>query len=108
MRDLPGPAGARGGRAPGQRLGYLAEFATAQLEGLAHLVLVDAASPVSFFAYPGKPSDLVPAGCAVHELAGPADDAVAALAALVDALDARPSRASVAGRRAARRRPPAP
>ena len=25
-------------------------------------------SPVSFFAYPGKPSDLVPAGCEVHVL----------------------------------------
>ncbi len=80
---------------PVERLGYLAEFATAQLEGLAHLVLVDAASPVSFFAYPGKASDLVPPGCAVHHLAGPADDAVATLAALVDALDAPRAAGSV-------------
>jgi acetolactate synthase-1/2/3 large subunit len=72
------------GRVPVERLGYLAEFATAQLDGLAHLVLVDAASPVSFFAYPGRPSDLVPDGCTVHTLAGPADDAVGALAALAD------------------------
>ncbi|HEY5154125.1 MAG TPA: acetolactate synthase large subunit, partial [Acidimicrobiales bacterium] len=36
------------------RLGYLAEFAAMQLDGLRHLVLVDAPSPVSFFAYPGK------------------------------------------------------
>jgi len=42
------------------RLGYLAEFAQAQLAGVQHLVLVDAKAPVSFFAYPGKPSDLVP------------------------------------------------
>ncbi len=77
------------GLVPVERLGYLAEFATAQLEGLAHLVLIDAASPVSFFAYPGRPSDLVPEGCTVHELAGPADDAPGALAALVDALDVR-------------------
>jgi acetolactate synthase-1/2/3 large subunit len=77
------------GLVPVERLGYLAEFATAQLEGLAHLVLIDAASPVSFFAYPGRPSDLVPEGCKVHELAGPAHDAPGALAALVDALDIR-------------------
>jgi acetolactate synthase-1/2/3 large subunit len=76
------------GVVPVERLGYLAEFAMAQLDGLAHLVLVDARSPVSFFAYPDKASDLVPDGCAVHELAGPHDDAAATLAALVDALDA--------------------
>ncbi len=74
------------GRVPVERLAYLAEFTAMQLEGLRHLVLVDAASPVSFFAYPGKPSDLVPDGCTVHRLAGPADDAAAALAALVDEL----------------------
>jgi acetolactate synthase I/II/III large subunit len=73
---------------PVERLGYLAEFATAQLDGLAHLVLVDAPSPVSFFAYPGKASDLVPPGCEVHHLAGPDDDAAATLVALLDALDA--------------------
>ncbi len=81
---------------PVERLGYLAEFAAAQLDGLAHLVLVDAASPVSFFAYPGKASDLVPPGCQVHELAGPGDDAAATLVALLDALDA--PRAAPGGR----------
>ena len=70
------------------RLGYLAEFAAMQLDGLAHLVLVDAKSPVSFFAYPGKASDLVPDGCQVHVLAAGSDDAVAALEALADAVDA--------------------
>ncbi|AMC66043.1 acetohydroxyacid synthase large subunit [Mycobacterium tuberculosis variant africanum] len=37
---------------------------------------------MSFFAYPGMPSDLVPAGCEVHVLAEPggAADALAALA----------------------------
>src|SRR5205085_11514429 len=43
---------------------------------------------VSFFAYPGKKSYLVPDGCEVHELASPTDDATASLLALVDALDA--------------------
>jgi acetolactate synthase I/II/III large subunit len=50
------------------RLGYLAEFAVAQMQGLRHLVCVDTRSPVSFFAYPGKPSELVPEGCEVHHL----------------------------------------
>jgi acetolactate synthase-1/2/3 large subunit len=70
------------GRPPVDRLAYLAEFAALQLEGVRHLVLVDAKSPVSFFAYPGKRSDLVPDGCTVHRLAGPEDDVAAALAAL--------------------------
>jgi acetolactate synthase-1/2/3 large subunit len=74
------------GRVPVERLAYLAEFTAMQLDGLRHLVLVDAASPVSFFAYPGKPSDLVPEGCTVHRLAGPGDDAAAALAGLVEEL----------------------
>ncbi len=79
---------------PVERLGYLAEFAAAQLDGLAHLILVDAPSPVSFFAYPGKASDLVPPGCEVHHLAGPQDDAAATLVALLDALDAPRAAAS--------------
>jgi acetolactate synthase-1/2/3 large subunit len=76
------------------RLAYLAEFAQMQLDGIRHLVLVDAAAPVSFFAYPGKASDLVPEGCTVHVLAAPGDDAVGALAQLADELGAtaEPSR----------------
>lgn len=52
-----------------ERLAYFAEAAAAQLDGAKHLVLAGAKSPVSFFAYPGMPSDLVPAGCEVHVLA---------------------------------------
>jgi acetolactate synthase-1/2/3 large subunit len=65
------------------RIPYFAEAVVAQLEGAKHLILAGAASPVSFFAYPGKPSDLVPEGCSVHVLAGP-NGAAAALAALAD------------------------
>ena len=71
-----------------ERLAYLAEMAQAQLDGVGHLVLVDAKSPVSFFAYPGKASDLVAAGCIVHTLARPGEDAAAALAALAEAVGA--------------------
>lgn len=66
-----------------ERLAYFAEAAEAQLAGARHLLLVGAASPVSFFAYPGRPSDLVPEGCTVQRLAG-STGATEALAALSD------------------------
>jgi acetolactate synthase-1/2/3 large subunit len=68
------------GRVPVERLAYLAEFASAQLADTRHLVLVDAKAPVSFFAYPGKPSDLVPEGCEVYALG--VDDLDALVAAV--------------------------
>ncbi len=70
------------------RLSYLGEFATAQLEGVDLVVLVDAASPASFFAYPNMPSDLVPAGTEVLVLDGPDGDAAASLEGLALALEA--------------------
>ncbi|MBF6556588.1 MAG: acetolactate synthase large subunit [Acidimicrobiales bacterium] len=74
------------GRPVVERLAYLAEFTAMQLEGIRHLVLVDARPPVSFFAYPGKASDLVPDGCIVHRLVGAADDMGAAVEGLADLL----------------------
>ncbi len=71
-----------------EQLAYFPELASVQLGGLKHLILVDAKAPVSFFAYPGRKSYLVPDGCEVHELAGPDDDVVASLQALAEALDA--------------------
>jgi acetolactate synthase I/II/III large subunit len=64
------------------RLAYFAEAAAAQLDGAGHLVLAGAASPVSFFAYPDRLSDLAPEGCEVHVLAEHtgATDALVALA----------------------------
>jgi acetolactate synthase-1/2/3 large subunit len=64
------------------RLAYLAEFAVAQLGDVRHLILAGARAPVSFFAYPGQPSSLVPAGCRVHLLASPGDDVRGALTTL--------------------------
>jgi acetolactate synthase-1/2/3 large subunit len=76
------------GLPPVERLAYLAEFAGMQMEGLKHMILVDAKPPVSFFAYPGKPSYLVPEGCEVHVLARDTDDAPGALEALAEATGA--------------------
>jgi acetolactate synthase-1/2/3 large subunit len=74
------------------RLAYLVEFAASQLAGTTHLILAGASAPVSFFAYPGKPSTPLPPHCHVHVLAEPGDDVAGALAALADrvAPDAMP------------------
>ncbi len=71
-----------------ERLYYWPELASVQLEGLEQLILVDAAPPVTFFAYPGKKSSLVPDGCEVRELSPPASDVLGSLEELVEALDA--------------------
>jgi acetolactate synthase-1/2/3 large subunit len=83
------------------RLAYPAEIAMAQLGGVRHLILAGARAPVSFFAYPGKPSSLVPEGCQVHQLAGAGDDVCGALAALADlaAQMPNPCHSSRGGRR---------
>lgn len=67
---------------PVERLAYLAELAAFQLDGLKHLIVVDAKEPVSFFAYPGKASYLVPDGCEVIVLAAAGQDCVGALESL--------------------------
>jgi len=71
-----------------ERLAYFSEMAQSQLDGVRHLILVDTTSPVSFFAYPGKASDLVPDGCTVHTLARPGEDAAGALESLAEAVGA--------------------
>ena len=62
------------GLPPVERIAYLDELAAVQLSGYEHLILVDAKAPVSFFAYPGKQSYLVPDNCQVHELASSSHD----------------------------------
>ena len=71
-----------------ERIAYLAEMAGVQLADVRQLILVDAKAPVSFFAYPGKTSYLVPDTCTVHSLATPEQNVLASLEKLADALDA--------------------
>ncbi|HET8931433.1 MAG TPA: acetolactate synthase large subunit, partial [Acidimicrobiales bacterium] len=79
----------RGGGLPAiERLGYLAEFAQMQLEGVTRLIVIDTTAPVSFFAYPGRPSDLVPEGCEVIRFEPDGNDPVAILDALADRVGA--------------------
>jgi acetolactate synthase-1/2/3 large subunit len=69
-------------------LPYFAEGVAAALEGVRQLVVVGTQPPVSFFAYPDRPSWLTPEGCEVCILARPEQDAPAALEALADELGA--------------------
>ncbi len=71
-----------------ERIAYLAEMAAVQLKGVERLILVDTKAPVSFFAYPGRRSDLTPEGCAVETLAAPDQDAVGSLKKFAIALGA--------------------
>jgi acetolactate synthase-1/2/3 large subunit len=96
------------GRPSFDRLGYFAEMAEAQLAGARHLVLAGAASPVAFFAYPERPSDLVPPGCQVHVLAAPDEDGPAALAALAERLAHKKHKKESVAAHAVQANPPAP
>jgi acetolactate synthase I/II/III large subunit len=72
-----------------QRVPYVVDSAVAMLKDYTHIVLVGAKPPVGFFAYPGKPSLLAPAGCEFSTLATVGEDIVSALQALADELDAQ-------------------
>jgi acetolactate synthase I/II/III large subunit len=71
-----------------RRIPYVVDSALALLKDYSHIVLVGAKPPVSFFAYPGKPSLLASPDCEFSTLATVEDDIVAALQGLADELDA--------------------
>ena len=80
---------ARGvGRVPTERLAYFGEAATEQLAGIDLLVLAGTKAPVSFFAYPDKPSVLAPETATQCTLVDRDSDALDALTRLADYLDA--------------------
>lgn len=70
------------------RMQYFGEMALKDLEGVDLMVFAGTTQPVAFFAYPNRPSVLVPDGCATLTLAARTEDAVVGLAALADALGA--------------------
>ena len=83
------PRMARGrGRVPVDRMPFVVDMALQVFAGLKHVILVGAKPPVGFFAYLGKPSLMVPEGCAIHSLVRPEQDAVAALQWLADEIGA--------------------
>ena len=79
------------GRVPVERLPYFGEQAADFLKDIDTLVIVGSKAPVSFFAYPGKPSELVPSDATITLLADPRTDALDALTRLADMLNAPPA-----------------
>jgi acetolactate synthase I/II/III large subunit len=77
------------GRVAVERVPYPIDQALALLAPLRHMLLIGSAEPIAFFAYPGKPSRVVPESCEVHKLCEPETDLVATLAALADAVGAK-------------------
>lgn len=72
------------------RIPYPIDMALASLAGFDRAVLVETVEPVAFFAYPARPSLLLPEGCRTETLAGRDQDGLAALADLVGATAASP------------------
>jgi acetolactate synthase I/II/III large subunit len=80
------------GRAAVERVPYAVDAAVARLASYRRVVLAGARDPVAFFAYPGKPSLLLPPEAATIVLGWPDEDVVGGLAWLADELDAPPVR----------------
>ncbi len=76
------------GRFAPDRMMYFGEMALADLEGVDLMVLVETVTPVAFFAYPDRPSVLVPEGGETATLASRSEDGVAAMHHLADRLGA--------------------
>ena len=92
------------GRVALERLPYFAEQIVEFLKETELLILIGTKPPVSFFAYPGRPSWCTPGACRILSLAEAHEDGVAALEAVADALGAPREPA----RRAALKRPDLP
>jgi acetolactate synthase-1/2/3 large subunit len=81
------------GRVPLERIPYYVPSALSFLSGFKNIVTVETREPIAFFSYPGSPSLLKPADCAVHPLVLPEEDSVAGLEMLIDVLGAQNTQA---------------
>jgi acetolactate synthase I/II/III large subunit len=91
------------GRVQVNRIPYVVDQALRVMEAAGNLVLVGAREPVAFFAYPNKPSLLMPKEARSTKLAGVDEDMEAALEALaieLDALNTPPAGIAAARRQA--------
>jgi acetolactate synthase-1/2/3 large subunit len=83
------------GRVAVSRLPYPVDQALDMLKDVKHLILLGSRTPVAFFAYPNKPSLLVPKDCQSHLLASRAEDIAKALEWLADEVGARAEKAPI-------------
>jgi len=86
------------GRVVIDKLPYFGEVAAEFLAASHTIVTCGTEPPVAFFAYPGKPSALAPSAANIVRLAGMREDALAALTALADLLDAPAQPADIQAR----------
>ncbi len=93
------------GRVMIDRVPYGVDLAIKTFEDTEQLILIGAKTPVAFFAYPGKPSVLVPETCKSIALTRPDDDLGLALEALADAVGAAPSTPVLVSQRSATQLP---
>ena len=75
------------GRVAIERIQYPIDIALKQLETVKNLILLGTKVPVAFFAYPNKPSVLIPDSCRVFQMADIDMDLGYAVEALADELD---------------------
>jgi acetolactate synthase-1/2/3 large subunit len=81
------------GRPAINKIPYPINAAIASLAPYSCAILVETVPPVAFFAYPDRPSLLLPEGCDTIALTGVDGDGPAALAALADRIGAKPAKA---------------
>ncbi|HUG58828.1 MAG TPA: acetolactate synthase large subunit [Candidimonas sp.] len=74
------------GRVTIDRVPFSVDLALKTFADTEQLILIGAKTPVAFFAYPDKPSVLVPDTCKSIALTEPGDDVVQAIDALADAI----------------------
>ncbi|EUB95451.1 Acetolactate synthase [Rhizobium sp. CF080] len=79
------------GRVPTFRIPYFVDSALGALKDFKHIVTIETKEPVSFFAYPNKPSQIKAEGTQVHQVCNPGGDGLAALEALAEAVGAKAS-----------------
>ncbi len=76
------------GLPPVERVAYVLEQGVEQFKEFQQLILVGAAAPRAYFAYPGKESAFTSPGCEIHRLAAANENVVGALGAVAEALSA--------------------
>lgn len=83
------PRTERGGELPYvERVPYPVDAARERLAGFQQAILVGCPPPVAFFGYPGKPSEKLPADCAIHTLVQAGENTTRALQWLAGELNA--------------------
>lgn len=82
------------GRVTAMRIPYFVDAALAALKDYRQLVTVETREPISFFAYPDKPSQMKHPDARVTELCPRGVHGLASLRALADAVGANPSHAA--------------